>query len=168
MNQKLLTLLETKIFSEVSYFYGSGEGRIFGAGLLPKDSLSLAYAAGNTLWETHDPTAHAEVNVIRMACADLQTDNLTDYILLATHEPCPLCLSAAVWAGIKEIYYLFSYEETASLFDMQTDLIMSVEVFDRPHCRKQNKLFSMCQLTQPAEDVNRVKQQYVELFNARL
>ena len=53
----------------------------------------------------NDPTTHAEIMVIRKACSLLHTFNLSSYILFTSCEPCPMCLGAIYWSGIKEVYY---------------------------------------------------------------
>lgn len=59
-----------------------------------------------TIWEEHDPTAHAEINAIRNACKKLKVDILPKgYWLYSTFEPCPLCTSAIVWAGFEGVVY---------------------------------------------------------------
>jgi len=58
-----------------------------------------------TIWRDHDPTAHAEINAIRSACAKLKTDKLPGYWLYSTFEPCPLCASAIVWTGFEGVVY---------------------------------------------------------------
>lgn len=63
----------------------------------------------------NDPTAHAEVNVIRQACKKLKTYDLSEYELYATGYPCPMCMSAIIWANIKKIYVCASYQEAAKI-----------------------------------------------------
>lgn len=64
------------------------------------------FAVGhNTVLRDHDPSAHAEVNAIRAACRRLKKPHLHGATLVATSEPCPMCLATAYWAGIKEIRY---------------------------------------------------------------
>ena len=58
-----------------------------------------------TIWDDHDPTAHAEINAIRKACKKLKTDKLPGYWLYSTFEPCPLCASAIIWTGFEGIVY---------------------------------------------------------------
>ncbi|MCK7537483.1 MAG: deaminase [Marinilabiliales bacterium] len=48
--------------------------------------------AGNRVVPGHDPTAHAEVQAIRMAAAALGTHDLSDCVIYASCEPCPMCL----------------------------------------------------------------------------
>lgn len=53
----------------------------------------------------NDPTAHAEVQAIRKACSELGTFSLKDCIVYSSCEPCPMCLSALYWAGVKKIFF---------------------------------------------------------------
>lgn len=61
--------------------------------------------AGNRTRELHDPTAHAEMLVIRAACAALGQERLTGYDLYVTLEPCPMCAAAISNARIARLYY---------------------------------------------------------------
>lgn len=59
----------------------------------------------NRVTANNDPTAHAEVSAIRAACQKLGTFKLEDCVIYTSCEPCPMCLSAIYWAGIRRIYY---------------------------------------------------------------
>lgn len=59
----------------------------------------------NRVTANNDPTAHAEVNAIRAACARLGTFDLSGCVLYTSCEPCPMCLGAIYWAHIDKIYY---------------------------------------------------------------
>ena len=59
----------------------------------------------NTVTLTNDPTSHAEIVAIRMACKSLVNFSLEECDLYTTCEPCPMCLSAIYWARINKIYY---------------------------------------------------------------
>ena len=63
----------------------------------------LAGEAGNTVSRDMDPSAHAEVNAIRSACARLKTVDLSGSTLYTTMEPCPMCLATALEAKISSI-----------------------------------------------------------------
>lgn len=52
-----------------------------------------------------DPTAHAEIVAIRDACRQIGTTSLIDATLVASAEPCALCLMAATWAGVQRVIY---------------------------------------------------------------
>ncbi len=53
----------------------------------------------------NDPTAHAEIVVIRRACAELGQERLTGADLYVTLEPCPMCAAAISFARIARLYY---------------------------------------------------------------
>ncbi len=66
---------------------------------------ALLAAAGNRTRELNDPTAHAELLVIRAACARLGAERLTGCDLYVTLEPCPMCAAAISFARIRRLYY---------------------------------------------------------------
>lgn len=59
----------------------------------------------NSVTLKNDPTAHAEVSVIRSACEKLNTFDLSGCVIYSSCEPCPMCLSAIYWAHIDKVYY---------------------------------------------------------------
>ncbi|MBB1248879.1 nucleoside deaminase [Rhizobium sp. G21] len=65
----------------------------------------LLARAGNRTREKNDPTAHAEVEAIRMACAEVGDERLIDADLYVTLEPCTLCAAAISFARIRRLYY---------------------------------------------------------------
>ena len=75
-----------------------------GAVLVGPDGVVLAQA-GNRTRELCDPTAHAEVLVIRAACAALGQERLTGADLYVTLEPCPMCAAAISAARVARLYY---------------------------------------------------------------
>ena len=79
-------------------------GGPFGAVITDKDGRVIAIAS-NTVLGDSDATAHAEVNAIRKAGKVLGTHDLSGCTLYATGYPCPMCLSAIIWANIKTVYY---------------------------------------------------------------
>lgn len=70
---------------------------------------------GNTVTRTFDPTAHAEINAIRLACKLHRTFSLKGYTIYSSCEPCPMCLGAIYWAGISRIVYGASAEDAAEI-----------------------------------------------------
>lgn len=67
------------------------------------------YFAVNEVISKNDPTAHAEIQAIRYACRKEKVENLKGAKIVCSGEPCPMCLTAIAWAGIKEIYYVNPY-----------------------------------------------------------
>ena len=59
-----------------------------------------------SVWKDNDPTAHAEINAIRSACCKLKCNQFPPgYWLYTTFEPCPMCASAIIWAGLDGVVY---------------------------------------------------------------
>ncbi|HEY4651723.1 MAG TPA: nucleoside deaminase [Pontibacter sp.] len=86
-----------------------GCGGPFGA-VIVRNGEIVARGYNNVLG-SKDPTAHAEVEAIRKACAALGTHQLTDCELYTSCEPCPMCLGAIYWARPKKVYYANSRED---------------------------------------------------------
>ncbi|MDP3897806.1 MAG: nucleoside deaminase [Mesorhizobium sp.] len=61
--------------------------------------------AGNRTRELNDPTAHAEMLAIRMACAEIRSERLTDADLYVTLEPCAMCAAAVSFARLRRLYF---------------------------------------------------------------
>lgn len=94
-------------------------GGPFGA-LVARDGKVVAYGT-NEVTQSLDPTAHAEVVAIRRACAALDDFRLTGCVLVSSCEPCPLCLSAALWARVDRVIYAADRHEAAAAgFDDRT------------------------------------------------
>lgn len=69
----------------------------------------------NSVTRDNDPTAHAEVNAIRAACAVESSFSLKGCIVYSSCEPCPMCLSALYWAGVSRIYYGNTQEDAEAI-----------------------------------------------------
>lgn len=78
-------------------------GGPFGA-VIVKDGEIVATGT-NRVTADCDPTAHAEVNAIRAACARLGTFDLSGCEIYSSCEPCPMCLGAIYWAHLDKLYY---------------------------------------------------------------
>lgn len=88
-------------------------GGPFGACVV-KDGVIIGKGSNHVL-ENNDPTAHAEILAIGEACNNLKTHDLTGCELYTTCYPCPMCLSAIIWANIKKVYYGNTKEDAASI-----------------------------------------------------
>lgn len=114
--------------SENSVKSGGGP---FGA-VIAKDGAVIAEAS-NSVTIDHDPTAHAEVNAIRAACARLRSFDLSGCEIYCSCEPCPMCLGAIYWARLDHIYYANDRKAAAGIgFD--DDFIY--QEIDRPMDRR--------------------------------
>jgi guanine deaminase len=90
-----------------------GLGGPFGA-VIVKDGEIIAKSA-NLVTTTNDPTAHAEVSTIRLACTALQTFNLEGCVIYTSCEPCPMCLGAIYWARLDKMYYANTKKDAANI-----------------------------------------------------
>lgn len=79
-------------------------GGPFGAAVIAENGDILAVTS-NSVLRDNDPTAHAEVNAIRAACKKIGSYDLSGCVLYTTAYPCPMCLSAIIWANIKKVYF---------------------------------------------------------------
>lgn len=89
----------------------TNEGGPFGAAIVRNGELIAS--SHNTVLQSNDPTAHAEINVIRKASHALGKFDLSDCILYTTCYPCPMCMGAILWARISTVYYTSSMDDTA-------------------------------------------------------
>ncbi len=110
MNENEIIELAVKEAEKTS---SMGMGGPFGAAVVTQDGRIIT--ASNTVLGSHDPTAHAEVNVIRKACKELGTHDLSGCVLYTTCYPCPMCLGAIIWSNIKEVHYGASSQDAASI-----------------------------------------------------
>ena len=69
----------------------------------------------NRVIKNMDPTAHAEIVAIRNACKKLGTHDLSGCEIYTSCYPCPMCLSAIIWANIKKVYYGNTKEDAADI-----------------------------------------------------
>lgn len=123
----------------------NGEGGPFGA-IITDDGGNIISVGNNKVIKNNDPTAHAEIVAIREACKKLNKYDLSNYILYTSCEPCPMCLSAIIWANIKEVYYGCTKEDAASIgfrddiiYDYlkgKNDNLINLKQIEREECIK--------------------------------
>jgi tRNA(adenine34) deaminase len=89
-------------FAEARAAQARGETPV-GAALV-RDGAAIA-AAGNRTRELNDPTAHAEMLVIREAATRLGAERLVGCDLYVTLEPCAMCAGAISFARLRRLYY---------------------------------------------------------------
>ena len=88
-------------------------GGPFGACIV-KDGVVVGKGSNHVL-ANNDPTAHAEVMAIKEACKNLNSYDLSGCVLYTSCYPCPMCLSAIMWANINEVYYGNTKEDAADI-----------------------------------------------------
>ena len=102
-----------KATSEANNNLQTNEGGPFGAVIVKDDKI--VGKGHNRVLINHDPTCHAEIEAIRDACKNLNTHDLTDCTLYTSCYPCPMCLSAIIWANIKKVYYGNTAKDAADI-----------------------------------------------------
>ncbi len=88
-------------------------GGPFGACVV-KDGQIIGKGSNSVLKE-HDPTCHAEIMAIREACKTIGSYDLSGCELYTSCYPCPMCMSAIIWANIKKVYYGNTKEDASSI-----------------------------------------------------
>jgi len=133
-------------FSEAEKGMALGDGGPFGAVII-KDNKVIA-SSHNEVLKTNDPTAHAEILVIRRASSKLQDFHLKGCTLYVTGEPCPMCFSAIHWAHLDAVYYMTTKQEAAEIgFDdmlitafLQGQAISTIPFVHTPYTQGQKLL----------------------------
>ena len=91
----------------------SNAGGPFGACIV-KEGKIIGKGSNHVLLN-NDPTAHAEIMAIRDACKNINTYDLSGCEIYTSCYPCPMCLSAIIWANIKTVYYGNTKEDAANI-----------------------------------------------------
>ncbi|MFP7761078.1 nucleoside deaminase [Marisediminicola sp. LYQ85] len=86
-------------------------GGPFGA-VIVRDGELLAIGQ-NRVTRDLDPTAHAEVQAIRAACQAAGDFSLAGATLYTSCEPCPLCVSASLWARLDRVVFAADRHDAA-------------------------------------------------------
>jgi tRNA(Arg) A34 adenosine deaminase TadA len=76
-----------------------------GAVLVDGATGQVLAVSGNRVEELHDPTAHAELLVLRAAAAAGAAKRLPEADLYVTLEPCPMCAQAIAFARLRRVYF---------------------------------------------------------------
>lgn len=91
----------------------TNHGGPFGA-IVVKDNVIVGIG-NNQVIKNNDSTAHAEIIAIRNAEQTLNTFDLTGCELYTSCYPCPMCLSAIIWANIRIVYYGNTKEDASNI-----------------------------------------------------
>lgn len=90
---------------------------------------------GNRMLELNDPTAHAEILVIRNACKTLKTTKLFDFSLFTTLEPCAMCAMAISLVGIKNLYFATEDKKKGCVEN-------GIRIFSSNYCHHEPNVFN--------------------------
>jgi tRNA(adenine34) deaminase len=77
----------------------------FGALIVSTTTGQRLIRATNAVMRENDPSSHAELRAIRLGCKKLQRPSLAGFTLYSTCEPCPMCMSNALWARLDRVVY---------------------------------------------------------------
>jgi cytidine deaminase len=99
--------------------------------------------AGNRTRELCDPTAHAEMLVIRETCQALGQERLAGFDLYVTLEPCPMCAAAISFARISRLYYGASDPKSGGVEQ-------GARVFAQPQCHHRPEIYAGLSETESA------------------
>ncbi|MBI3138945.1 MAG: nucleoside deaminase [Sphingobacteriales bacterium] len=109
----------------------SGKGGPFGCVVVKGEEI--IGEGVNQVTSSNDPTAHAEVVAIRMACAKLGSYQLTDCEIYTSCEPCPMCLGAIYWARPRIVIFANTRKEAGAI-EFDDDFIyreLGADISDR-------------------------------------
>jgi tRNA(adenine34) deaminase len=77
----------------------------FGALIVNTKSGEQLMRATNAVMRENDPSSHAEVRTVRLACKKLKSPILAGYTMYSTCEPCPMCMANALWARLDRVVF---------------------------------------------------------------
>ena len=121
------------------------DGGPFGAVIVDENG-NIISNGNNKVLKLNDPTAHAEIVAIREACRILNTYDLSNCTIYTSCEPCPMCLSAIIWANVKDVYYACTKEDAGKIgfkddiiYDYlkgKNENLLNLKQLDRNECIK--------------------------------
>src|ERR1700678_3837883 len=83
----------------------------FGALIVDSQSGKTLMRARNAVAIENDPSAHAELRTVRLACKKRRSYCPQGYTLYSTCEPCAMCMANALWAGLDRVVYGATIED---------------------------------------------------------
>lgn len=120
MNSDTNSQIESEYFMHLAIEEAKKGDAPYGA-VIVKDNQVVA-VAHNTVKRDSDPSAHAEINAIRILTKKLKNPSLEGYTIYTTGEPCPMCATACVWTGISKIVYGASIKDLVAFKQSQIDI----------------------------------------------
>jgi len=105
----------------------------FGASIYSTTDGTMLLQALNAVSKEFDPSSHAEVRAIRLATKKLKNLSLAGFTLYTTCEPCPMCMSTALWASLDRVVYGATIEDADN--HCQQIYIPATEIVSRSDMR---------------------------------
>ena len=103
------------------------------AAVLINTNNEVVLTAENSVVTDADTTAHAEINLIRAATPKFTPEQLSNFTLYASAEPCAMCASAMVWANIRNVVFGLGVDKIYAMFgdtgDAPVLVLASREIF---------------------------------------
>lgn len=105
-----------------------------GAVLVHGETGKVVARSSNQSVERSDPTAHAEIMVIRELCEKIGSQRLPGYDLYVTLEPCTMCAGAISFARLRKVY--FGTEDVKG-----GAVVKGVKFFEQPTCHHRPEVY---------------------------
>jgi tRNA(adenine34) deaminase len=83
----------------------------FGALIVKSKTGERLLRTTNAVMRENDPSSHAELRTVRLACKKLKTPSLAGYTMYSTCEPCPMCMANALWAKLDRVVFGATIED---------------------------------------------------------
>jgi tRNA(adenine34) deaminase len=77
----------------------------FGALIVESTTGRTLVRATNAVMRENDPSSHAELRAVRLGCKERKSTSLAGFTMYSTCEPCPMCMSNALWARLDRVVY---------------------------------------------------------------
>jgi tRNA(adenine34) deaminase len=104
-----VTALDEERMREVYHFtartLNTAHPAPFGALIVNTKTGDRLMRATNAVMRENDPSAHAEVRTVRLACKKLKRTSLAGFTMYSTCEPCPMCMANALWAKLDRVVF---------------------------------------------------------------
>ncbi|MGF7051570.1 tRNA(Arg) A34 adenosine deaminase TadA [Bosea sp. OAE752] len=111
----------------------AARGEVPVGAVVMRDGAVLARAGNRTL-ELKDPTAHAEMLALRLACEAIGSERLIGCDLYVTLEPCPMCAAAISFARIRRLYFGAADPKGGAVEN-------GVRLYESPTCHHQPEIY---------------------------
>jgi len=175
VSKLLLEEIKTRWEMELQKYPAHIRGRFFAAAVVNTLNDKIVSIGLNRVLMNSNPTNHAEIVALNNVFKLSSDVRLPEYfVMVSSHEPCMMCASAIMWSGIKNVEYVFSYEETKDLFSVEEDIIMLRNSCGIDHVKNsnlynaqqiddqsfKNDLIEMYKKFYSEEDNNHLKEQY--------